>query len=272
MSNRDNTGSTNRRTLLAILGTGSISALAGCGSNTPSAQGEVSEKHVPAPSLDVGEKWELVTPDSKPRVMQKGSISLLDWTAVGHTVQYEHTRLRERIKEDTFGEVDRPLVMAFAARVDIFPRQASFATGIKSGKIDDSLSSNLKSAMEEFGVKNVSQQSPIEDPNLPAKKLQVITGEYPIDAVTIEGVDIPHSDRTQLKFGGNRLPIQGVIGRWKEGGSILAGGGVYPLQDFEQNREINMSDSISLEIGIDLGLSPRTHKNEVFDFIRSVSK
>jgi hypothetical protein len=75
-----------------------------------------------------------------------------------------------------------------------------------------------------------------------------------------------------LKFGGNRLPIQGVIGRWKEGGSILAGGGVYPLQDFEQTREINMSDSISLEIGIDLGLSPPTHKNEVFDFIRSVSK
>lgn len=258
-----------RRTYLATLGTVGAAMTAGCGSATDTKQGEPSRKAVPAPSVRSGDRWELKTPNSEPRLLQKGSVALFDYQAVGHIRQYEDTLLRDRIRKDTFGEVDRPFAVAFCGRIDIFPSTASIVSGIV-GDIDSSMVSRLKDSMREFGVQSLREEGPEEIPNVDAD-FRTVVGEYHIDPVTIDGVEVPHNDRSRLEFGGGSLPIKGVVGNWKSDGSILIGGGVYPKGSFRDSEEIRMSDAISLSVDVDLDLQPHQREQDVFSFVRSIS-
>jgi len=260
-----------RRRMLAALGVASSSALAGCGSTSDAEVGETSTKDVPAPTVDSSQRWSLVTPNSKPRLLQKGSLAVLDYTAHGHVVRYEDSKLRQRISKETFGEIDRPFVTAFAARIDIFPSELSRVSELRSGKIDDAIRANLTSAMQAFGVQNIQDAGMMNAPRTPAKELMVVRGEYPLREVSIRGIDIPHSDRNELTFGGGTLPIKGVAGRWKSDGSILAGGGVYPAGDFEDSQTISMSNAIELSVSVDLEIGWQRRESDVLEFVRSIS-
>ncbi|MBX0346586.1 hypothetical protein [Haloarcula pellucida] len=260
-----------RRHLLTALGATGISALAGCGSTSDADIGSPSDKDVPAPSVDASDRWELTTPDSKPRLLKKGSVGPLNYTAHGHVTRYEDVQLRKRVSDSTFGEIDRPFAVAFAARVDVFPSTFSAATGLQSGEIDSAILNNLKNAMSDFGVQNVQQSAPMDAPDTPPAQFQVVRGEYPISEVTIEDVDIPHSNRSQLSFGGGMLPIKGIAGRWKSDGSILAGGGVYPDADFDATEKVSMSDAISMSVDVDLNLQPARRESQILNFVRNIS-
>lgn len=268
----NNRSGINRRRLLAGIGVAGSSALAGCGSTSEVNEGEPSDKNVPAPVVDAGERWDLKTPDSKPRLLMEGTAAyFVDYTAHGHIVRYGDAKLRERIKEDTFGEIDRPFAVAFAARVDIFPSHLSAATGLQSGKIKESIRGSLITEMENFGVQNIQTDGMMDAPNTPAGKFSVVRGEYPLQEVTISGVDIPNSDQTKLTFGGGTLPIKGIAGRWKSNDSILAGGGVYPADDFEDSQNVTLSDAIELTVDVDLNIGWRQREEDILDFVRSIS-
>jgi hypothetical protein len=203
--------------------------------------------------------------------MKEGNVGV-DYEAIGHIRQYEDTRLRNRIKQETFGEVDRPFAAAFAARVDIFPEMAANASGLFGGEISNALRSQLRSAMKNFGVQGVQQQADMSANAMQAGSFQVITGEYPIEPVSIDAGGIPYSDRDELEFGGGALPIKGIIGRWKDDGSIMAGGAVYPNGPFMDQAEVEMSDAISLTLDIDLRLRPRQREQQALSFVDGISK
>ena len=260
-----------RRQMVAALGVAGTSALAGCGSTSDSDVGAPSDKDVPAPSVDASDRWELTTPDSKPRLLQEGSAAIVDYTAHGHIVRFEDTQLRERIHRATFEQIDRPFAVAFAGRVDIYPSSLSLATGLKSGEIDSAIRGNLTSAMEEFGVQNVQRSGTMDASDTPAGEFMVVEGEYPVQEISIDGVDIPHSDRSQLTFGGGTLPIKGIAGRWKSDGSILAGGGVYPKENFADSQGVEMSEAISMDINVDLSLQPARREAQILEFVNSIS-
>ncbi|NIC00995.1 hypothetical protein [Halobacterium sp. R2-5] len=262
-----------RRRLLAGIGVAGSSALAGCGGSSNAEVGESSDKDVPAPEVDAVDRWTLKTPNSEPRLLLEGSAAfVVDYTAHGHTVRYEDTHLRERIKEDTFGEIDRPFAVAFASRVDVFPSHLSIATRLKNGEIRKSIRDHLTSAMREFGVQNIQTDGTMDASNTSAGEFPVVRGEYPLEEVTISGVDIPHSDQDELTFGGGTLPIKGIAGRWKSNGSILAGGGVYPADDFEDSQNVSMSDAIELSVSVDLDMGWQQREQDVLDFVQSISR
>lgn len=260
-----------RRQILASLGVAGSTALAGCGSSTDTEMGEPSDKDVPPPTVETGDQWRETTPDSQPVVLEKGTVAFVDYTAVGHIKQYENSQLRQRISEQTFGEIDRPFMVAFAGRIDLFPGAASLGTALKSDEIRDALISNLKGSMAEFGVENIDDGGTMERPKTDAETWHRVTGEFPIEPVAVEGVDIPHSDKSALEFGGKNIDITGIVGRWKEDGSILAAGGVYPSQPYRETEEIEMSEAISLSVSIDLGLDPEQLERDLFRFIKSIS-
>lgn len=265
-------GSYRRRRVLGALGAAAAASLAGCGASTNSSPGDPSDKQVPPPTVDAPDRWRLTTPESEPRLLQKGSTFALDYQAVGHIRRYEDQQLRTRIREETFGEVDRPFAVAFAARIDIFPGLASVGTGFVNDQINESLRTELQDAMRAFGVQNVQRQAPMDASNTPAGEVQVITGEYPIDPVSIDASEIPHSDRNKIEFGGGTLPIKGIIGRWKTDGSIMAGGAVYPNGQFAASNTIEMSAAISLTLDIDLRLRPQRRERQALSFIDSISR
>ena len=258
-----------RRTYLATIGAAGVAMTAGCGSATDIEKGEPSSKDVPPPSVNPADKWTLRTPESEPRLLRKGSISFLDYQAVGHIQEYEDSQLRNRIAEDTFGEVDRPFAVAFCGRIDIFPSAASIASGLVSD-IDETMVENLETSMTNFGVENLQETNTTTISGV-SSDFRTVVGDYQIEPVTIEGIDVPHSDRSQLQFGGGSLPIRGIIGNWKADGSILVGGGVYPDGHFSQSEEIRMSDAISLSVNIDLQLRPHQREQDIFEFVRSIS-
>lgn len=272
MQENDNNSTINRRRVLATLGAAGVAGLAGCGSSSNASVGEPSEKDVPPPSVDAANRWELTTPNSETRLLYEGSQLGIEFTAHGHTVQYADKQLRQRISENTFGEVDREFAVAFAARIDIFPSYASSGTAAFGDTIESAITDNLRSSMEEFGVQNVIEDGRMEASNTPADDVSVLRGEYPINQVTIRDVNIPHSDREQLSFGDGTLPIKGIAGRWKSGGSIMAAGGVYPDEPFIEENEVEMSDAVTLSMEINLGLNPTQRENQVLEFIDSVSR
>lgn len=258
-----------RRKFLAALGAAGAATLAGCGSSTDTPVGEPSTKNVPAPTVDSAKRWKIITPDSQPRVVVKGSFGPFNYQAVGHVNKYEDKRLRRRIREDTFGEVDRPFAVAFSARIDIFPSEVSLASGIVAN-VDKEMLKDLKRSMKEFGVTNLEEKGRLV-PTSTSKTFQQVVGDYKIQPVVIDGVDIPHSDKTRLKFGGGKLPIKGIVANWKSDGSILAGGGVYPAGPFRESEEIEMSDAISINISVDLNLEPTQRKRQLLEFVRGIS-
>ncbi|WP_225333496.1 hypothetical protein [Halomicrobium urmianum] len=260
-----------RRELLATLGSAGTVALAGCSSTSDADVGEASDREVPPPSVETGDRWELVTPDAEPRLLRTGSAGPVDYAAVGHVRRYEDARLRGRVAEATFGEIDRPFAVAFAARVDVFPSTLSAATGFLSDEIDAAVRENLADAMDEFGVRNVGEAGTRSVPDAPVEEVTVVRGEYPIPEVTVDGVEIPHSDAEQFTFGGGTLPIEGVAGRWKSDGSILAGGGVYPAENYVDGETVALSDAISMEVTVDLRLEPDRVESRVLEFVRGVS-
>lgn len=124
--------------------------------------------------------------------------------------------------------------------------------------------------MTNFGVENLREANTATISGV-SSDFRTVVGDYQIEPVTIEGVDVPHSDRSRLQFGGGSLPVRGIIGNWKADGSILVGGGVYPDGPFTQSKEIQMSDAISLSVNIDLQLRPHQREQDLFKFIRSIS-
>lgn len=258
--------------MLGTLGAAAASSLTGCGASTSSSPGEPSDKQVPPPTVDAPDRWRLTTPDSEPYLLKKGSTLAVDYFAVGHIRRYEDQQLRRRIREETFGEVDRPFAVAFAARIDIFPGLASVGTGFVNDEINESLRTELQSAMREFGVQNVQQQAGMDAPDTSAGGFQVITGEYPIEPVSIDVSEIPHSDRSEIEFGGGTVPIKGIIGRWKTDGSIMAGGAVYPNAQFADSATIEMSEAISVTLDIDLRLRPGRREQQALSFVDTISR
>ncbi|WP_226021841.1 hypothetical protein [Halomicrobium salinisoli] len=262
---------TRRRELLATLGSAGAVAVAGCGSTTDAEVGAAADREVPAPSVTKGDRWELTTPNSEPRLLRKGSAGPVNYTAVGHVRRYEDAKLRDRVAESTFGEIDRPFAVAFAARVDVFPSTLSAATGFMSEELDAAVRENLTDAMDEFGVENVREAGTRSVSDAPVEEFAVVRGEYPIPEVTVEDVEIPLGNVDEFTFGGGRLPIEGIAGRWKSDGSILAGGGVYPAENYVDSETVELSDGISMEVTVDLGLRPDRIESRVLEFVRGVS-
>ncbi|MBX0297657.1 hypothetical protein [Haloarcula nitratireducens] len=224
---------------------------------------------MPPPTVETGDTWSLITTDSQPRLITEGSKLFINYQAVGHINRYENAQLRNRIKQNTFGEVDRPFAVSFCGRVDIFPNSVSFASDLVAD-VDGRMLERLKQAMSDFGVQNVTESGTQTAAGIPAD-LQVVEGEYQIDPVEIQGLDIPHSDTSRLEFGGGTLPIKGIVTNWKSEGSILAAGGVYPTGQFRDSHTVEMSDAINLTVNVDLSIAPNKREQQALEFIRSVS-
>lgn len=263
---------TSRRQFLAASAAAGTTAIAGCGGKVETAPGEDSNKEVPAPSVDVPDGWKLTTPDSQPVVFDKGKDFGINWTAVGHTNLYENVKLRNRIKQETFERVDRPLMVAFASRVDFFPTYAHLGTRFKQDTIDSNIRSQMRSQMEEFGLKEIaykgeSQRMGESDPSSYHKW----TGKYPIKEIQIDDVEIPHVQKDSFTIGGQDLTIAGLAAVWKEGTHLLAAGGVYPAEPYGEEEQWDVSGAVHLSLQIEMGFRPNFYKNQIQSIMDSVN-
>lgn len=260
-----------RREVLAGLGVTGATALSGCGSNVQAAQGEASDKEVPPPDVREPDGWVVASKDTQPRVFKKGKEFGLEYTAVGHTRQYENKQLRKRVREETFGNFDRPLLVASASRIDFFPDYAHVGTSFKTSEIEQAVKSKLKSRMAEAGIQNVRYDEKHIWTNGPGTHYFTFKGHYQVPEFKVEDVEIPHSPKESFTFESEHLPIKGIAAYHKDGTHLVAGGGVFPNGPYEKHKEVELSGGVKLEVNVDLELRPDRYESEVLDFIGNIS-
>lgn len=252
-------------------GVAGVASLAGCGSDVEGNTGESSNRDVPPPSVDLPDGWKPVSEDTEPQVLKQGSKFGMNYSAVGHTRQYENARLRSRIEEETMGRVDRPLCITFATRIDFFPSFVHIGAETMRDEIRSTVKSEFRGKLEEFGVVNVEEQGTVDSPAAggPSEAFRY-TAAYPVEDFEINGVNIPNLDRSSFTVEGKLLPIEGLVATWKAGKHQFAAGGVFPADTYTRQKTFDLTGGVELTLDIDLDLQPSQYRQTVHDFMATV--
>lgn len=272
----------NRRQVVAAAGTGLIASLAGCGSNESSTEeptsanppGEKSNLDVAPPKADLPDGWKLTTPNTEPHVLLEDSIGPVDYTAVGHTQRFENKSLRNRLKEELFGEFDRPLVVGFATHVDL---DIALSKYVEDGvltvtdKVQSTAESEFRSRLESFGLQNLSEEGTYgaSGEEKPAEFVRY-SGVYPVGSVEIDNVEIPNVEKDSFTLKAGEIEVEGLLGVWHENESIFVAGGIFPTSNYRRDKEWEITGSVFLNLTVDMDLSPNVYRNNVVNFARSV--
>lgn len=178
------------------------------------------------------------------------------------------------MKEETFGKLDRPLVVGFATRVeldvfggDVTEKVIKYATS----EIEDQAKSKFQSRMEKFGLKNVEQDGELTRSrgNSP-EKFTKYRGDYEVESIKIEDVDIPNIEKNSFTLEGGMLSVEGLLGIWRKNGHIFVAGGVYPSDPYRRQKKWDITGGVHLTLDVDLDLSRTQYRGEVIQFCKSV--
>jgi len=261
-----------RRKFLGTTATAGTFLIAGCKTNVEASKGEVANKDVSAPSVEIPDSWESTTPDSRPKVFKSGEVLGKEWDAIGHTKIYENKALRERIHKETFEKVDKALMVAFASRIQFFPSYAHLGSLAYQEEIDSAIRSRMRGRMKSFDLKNITYKG--EEQMVSGSKPHSYhkwTADYHIDEIPVKDVNIPNSDVTSFTIGGEDIKIEALAGVWKEGKHMLAAGGVYPAELFTEEKEWDISGAVHLNLSVEMGFKPEQYNRQVKSFMDSVS-
>lgn len=267
-----------RRYLLGALATGVTGVLAGCSSDDDPTEedpvGTESGKKVPAPTVTLPDGWKVTTEDTESRTFASGSVSFIDWKAVGHTKRYENKDLRDRITEETFGKFTSPLVVGFATRIELDVLGGDITELIvktATDEIETKAKSEFEKRLNEFGLKQVHETGTIErgDRDKPSEFTQY-EGKYSVEPITVEDVDIPNVEKDSFTLKGGELLVEGLLAVWRANGHIFVAGGVYPAEDYRRSKQWDITGGVHLTLEVEMGLSRAEYLAEVVQFSRSI--
>lgn len=261
-----------RRLFLAALVSSSTVALAGCLSvtNTSGNEADISVQPAKVSGRQLDRNgWQKVAEMEQKVVDRK--FAFVDIEVYSHTTQYEDRALRQRLREGTMGFFDATVMRFFASRVEIVPAidELPFGVGLDTimGLVQASAESQLKSQMDEQGLKNIreGQTGSININNGPQAWLKTYSAdfEYP-------SIEFPIADAQKLRIPAGSLSVWGALAAWKSENSILVGGGACPAQEFTESLTREVTDLITVTVDVDLRLRPEQLKREIRDLIRTV--
>jgi len=253
----------NRR---AFIGAAAGVGLAGVSGCVASAQARPPE--VPESRLEGG-GWTLVREEQR-KVFER-EYAGQQLTATATTEIYADAAFRKQLAEKTLGQITEAPASFFASRVTFDPDITSLPGGIGRESIVDEIESQsrqqLKDQMRNAGVEDVSQSD--------AGSFQVQTGE---DArqTNFEGVlpfgpiEFPVDDDRTVKIEADEITIKGHLGVWHHGDSVLVAGGAYPGENYARKVSRDVSSAIEVTVDIDLGLTPKQYRDELFGLMTRV--
>lgn len=253
----------NRRTFVATLGAGTLTALAGC----QTAVGSVAPPQVPQDALEDG-GWELRNERTEETVFEEtyGPVTV---EAVATSRTYADAALREQVREDTLGTVDTDLALFSATRIDMAPAvdELGPVQGEVQSRIRESAVAQLRSRMESAGITGVEQTGTdtLSVAGGATADLTELAGVY-----TIEDIQFPVRDDTTIAMEGADLTVEARLAVWAADGNYLVAGGAYPAENFTRETESALSDAITVSIDVDLGLTPEAYREELLDLVTAV--
>lgn len=252
-----------RREYLGAAATAGLVGLAGCSQ----ASGAVAPPEVPEDLLSAG-NWEQV--DSRQETVFEQSYGPVTVTADANTLVFEDVGLRDELAEKTLDQVSGQFSLFSATHVELRPGIDELPAGVGRGQILDRTEENarrqFRREMEAAGLANVEQ--------VETGTLTVDTGE---DArLTSYAAEFPFQDVSFEVAAGETITIEGApirvagdLAVWHHGGFVVIAGGAYPGENFTRNVTKELSSAITVDVSVDLGLTPDAYREEVRGLMRA---
>lgn len=239
-----------------------MASLAGC----TTAVGSVAPPVVPEGRLEEG-GWTQV--DERQRTVFERQFLGQSVEAKSHTLVFSDTALRESIREKTLGNVDSQVSVVSASHID-FSADIDELPGVRGeilSRTEAAARSQFESRMESVGLTDIERTG--------TGTLEVDTGESAsltryAAAFPIESFDVALPDDQSLTVDGGTLSVTGDLAVWHHQDYVLVAGGVYPGENFSRSLSKDLSDAITVDVEVDLGLKPDTYRDEVRGILTAV--
>ena len=251
----------NRRRFLTASGVAGLAGLAGCNNVATTALGSVAPPDVPTAALDEG-GWVLQEEDSR-EVFEEdyGPVTV---TAKAHSLVYTDDELASKVETDTLGSVAGTFATFAATRVKFSPDLTSLPESVGREQLVDQVEANSKAQFEQrmrdAGLSDVAE--------VETGEMQVDTGEtarYTGYGAAFEvgefSFDLPNGDPMTIDV--DAIGVAGDLAVWVHEDSVLIAGGAYPAENFAIDRRAEITDAITVDVSIDLGLTPTEYSTEV---------
>ncbi|EMA33016.1 DUF6517 family protein [Haloarcula japonica] len=255
----------NRRDYLLAGATLGTAGLAGC---SFLAAAEAPPPDVPKQRLEDG-GW--TRTDQSSETVFDRSYGPVSVEAVSSTVQYVDEQLQERVASRTLDQVQTALSVFFATRVDFSPNLDNLPAGVGREELLAEVRTNARDSfeqqMEAQGLTDIEKtgEGTIDIDTGETAETVELSAVYPFEGIAFdvtdsEAVEIPASD----------IDISAMFAVWHHGDFVIISGGAYPVQNFEQVVESELSDGITVSVDVDLGLQPDTYRTEVRNLVTGV--
>lgn len=254
-----------RRRFLTVSGVAGLAGLAGCNNVTSTALGSVAPPDVPEAALEEG-GWVLQEEDSR-KVFEEeyGPVTI---KAKAHSLVYTNDALAARVEEDTLGSVAGTFATFAATRVKFSPDLTSLPESVGREQLVDQVETNSKEQFEQrmrdAGLSSVAEVETGEmtvDSGATARytgyEAQYEVGEF--------SFDLPNGDPMTIDV--DAIGVAGDLAVWVQEDSVLIAGGAYPAENFAIQKSADITDAITVDVSIDLGLTPSEYSTEVESLI-----
>lgn len=255
----------NRRRFLTASGLAGLAGLAGCNDVTGTALGSVAPPDVPETALDEG-GWVLQEEESR-EVFEEdyGPVTI---TAKAHSLVYTNDELASRVETDTMGSVTGTFATFAATRVMFSPDLTSLPDSVGRDRLVDQVEANSRAQFEQrmrdAGLSDVAQVETGElavDSGATARytgyDAQYEVGEF--------SFDLPNGDPMTIDV--SAIGVAGDLAVWVHEDSVLIAGGAYPAENFAIQKRADITDAITVDVAIDLGLTPAEYSADVESLI-----
>ncbi|MFC6823994.1 hypothetical protein [Halopelagius fulvigenes] len=257
-----------RRAYLGVAAAAGASALAGCSGQGATVSAARRPPKVPERRLDEG-GWER-TDDATEDPAFEQSVGPVTLTAATRTLLYEDAALRTKIADKTLGRADAQLATFFATRATFDPDITSLPAGAGRQRLLDRVEAQsrrtFRSRLKQAGLADVTQTG--------EETMQVASGaEARLTnfeaAYAFDGFSVGLGDE-EITIEGGEITVAGHLAAWIGNDSVLVTGGAYPDENFAREVTKTPSEAISLTVDVDLGLKPKTYRDELFDLMKRV--
>ena len=259
-----------RRFLLAAGGASAAATLAGCTSSGAGGNGDGTPPAPKAELLDRG-GWAERSSDSG-RLFEReflgGQVTV---TADAETTVYGDAELRRTLNERTMGGIDTSLALFSVTRVLLSPNPADLPMGLG---VDRVLKELRKRASEQFetmladsGLSNVRRRADEELALADGRttNITVYGAAYEYDGMR---VPLPGGKSTSIE--GGAIDVAGMFAVWRAGRHVVVAGGAHPASNVVRSVSEELSDAITVDVDVDLGLTPEAYGRELRGLIASI--
>ncbi len=231
---------------------------------------EMSHVEPPRPSEEaLGDSWRKV--EERRGTTRKDLLGLARVTAFHHTDVYGNEALRQEVKEKTLGRVDRELMVFFVNRTRVVPGFENLLGSVSRRQLTPAVRTLARNKLEEElrkrGIRELRINGSHDVRGESGRKVELQRLEATYELVdTVVEVDAGKT----VEFEGGDVDVNGWLGAWIRSGEVMVVGGIYPADDLERRKHVELTEAVDVQIDIDLDIWPRPYRHEIFELTESV--